>query len=176
MKTNKTILLPVYDSAKSFYNKAKIKTIEQDGQKIILLYSYNSIIASVSSPCKSVLLNKYIIDKNLMTATTLRHLKEFLRQFYENKSYTKKQILKEFYQIYFDFLLVHETNNSTTVTIADRDHLDRATSPDTKKWFKKMFKGHSEKTYTDKTGTHIRASFGDSWAKHDYYFLKNWED
>ena len=38
-------------------------------------------------------------EECLLTQTTLRHLKEFLKQFYKNQEYTKKEILKEFKKI-----------------------------------------------------------------------------
>ena len=63
-------LTPQYDTRKSFYGKARIEETEE----YLKLYSYNTLVA--------------MINKNENTAkvfdsysqTTLRHIKEFLKQ------------------------------------------------------------------------------------------------
>ena len=68
----KTPLLPILTSnAKSFYNKALVETTEH-GEKI--LYSYYVKIATIKD--NQVTLHSPV----LWSATTLRHLKEFLSQ------------------------------------------------------------------------------------------------
>ena len=88
---NKSYLMSLYDSRKSFYNKAYIVRIEN----IIYLYSYNTLVLEVGQDYYK--LNKSIDEKLLFSNTTLRHIKETLKQFYykENKTLTKKEIMKE---------------------------------------------------------------------------------
>ena len=88
---SKSYLVPIYDARKSFYNKAYIVRIGD----LIRLYSYNTLVLEVGKGFYK--LNKSIDEKLLFSSTTLRHIKETLKQFYykENKTLTKKEILKE---------------------------------------------------------------------------------
>ena len=83
-------LLPVYDSKKSFYNKA---IIEEENENI-KLYSYNTLVCTLSH--SDIILNDNIDQSLLFSNTTLRHIKEFLKQFYYNSDHniTKKDLLK----------------------------------------------------------------------------------
>ena len=83
-------LLPVYDSRKSFYNKA---IIEEENENI-KLYSYNTLVCTLSH--NNIILNDTIDQSLLFSNTTLRHIKEFLKQFYFNGDHniTKKDLLK----------------------------------------------------------------------------------
>ena len=63
-------LSPEYDSAESFYGKAKV--LDYGLQK--LLYSYGTHVATISNG--GIILSKEWED----SATTLRHVKEFLKQ------------------------------------------------------------------------------------------------
>ena len=63
-----TELTPIYDSRASFYGKAAVKT---DVDELTLL-SYGTKVATINSVC-AVVYGTY-------SATTLRHIKEFLRQ------------------------------------------------------------------------------------------------
>ena len=74
-------LCPYYDSAQSFYGKAKIIEIEND----VFLLSYDTIVAFYNRETK----NAKVVDT--YSATTLRHIKEFLRQS-GFKAENKKQI------------------------------------------------------------------------------------
>ena len=78
-------LCPYYDSAKSFYGKAKVIEIEND----VFLMSYDTIVAFFNRDTK--------VAKVISTysATTLRHIKEFLKQS-GFKAETKKQIEKDY--------------------------------------------------------------------------------
>lgn len=76
---------PIYDSAKSFYKKAIVET----NNNIIKLISYNSIVATINLNT-----NKATV-KNTYSQTTLRHIKEFLRQ-HRYKADSKKQILEDY--------------------------------------------------------------------------------
>ena len=78
-------LCPYYDSAKSFYGKAKVIEIEND----VFLISYDTIVAFFNRDTKIA----KVIDT--YSATTLRHIKEFLKQS-GFKAETKKQIEKDY--------------------------------------------------------------------------------
>ncbi len=78
-------LCPYYDSAKSFYGKAKVIEIEND----VFLMSYDTIVAFFNRNTKvAKVIGTY-------SATTLRHIKEFLKQS-GFKAETKKQIEKDY--------------------------------------------------------------------------------
>lgn len=76
---------PIYDNAKSFYKKAIVET----NNDIIKLISYNTIVATIDLNT-----NKATI-KNTYSQTTLRHIKEFLKQ-HKFKAHNKKQILEDY--------------------------------------------------------------------------------
>lgn len=82
-------LKATYDSQASFYNKALVKE-EENGAKA--LYSYNTFVCRVEG-------GKYrlngAIDRDLLFSnTTLRHIKEFLRQELGLENLTKKDLEK----------------------------------------------------------------------------------
>ena len=78
-------LYPCYDSAQSFYGKARVVEIEDD----VFLISYDTIVAFFNRNVRTV----GVIDT--YSATTLRHIKEFLRQ-NGFKAETKKQIENDY--------------------------------------------------------------------------------
>jgi hypothetical protein len=78
-------LCPYYDSAKSFYGKAKVIEIEND----VFLMSYDTIVAYYNRGAKIA----QVFDT--YSATTLRHIKEFLKQS-GFKAESKKQIEKDY--------------------------------------------------------------------------------
>ena len=97
-------LKPLYDHAKSFYKKAIIRKYI-DNRNIIIKYeliSYNTImlIWDYNSLDKEITFNKNLYNYSV---TTLRHLKEFIKQYnhlfimndrlYKKESITKKDIL-----------------------------------------------------------------------------------
>lgn len=61
-------LMPMYDSRKSFYGKAKVIEMENE----IVLQSYDTFVASIKEG--KVTINGFYSN------TTLRHIKEFLKQ------------------------------------------------------------------------------------------------
>lgn len=83
--TEAPILEPRYDARKSFYNKAE--TREENGETI--LSSYGVDVAKIKDG-KVTLLPKWDFSQ-----TTLRHVKEFLRQ-HGFKADSKMQILKDY--------------------------------------------------------------------------------
>lgn len=78
-------LEPKYDNAKSFYGKATVT--ELDALNSILLRSYNTKVAKIKD-------NKAIVY-GTYSMTTLRHIKEFLRQ-NGFEVISKKQIEEEY--------------------------------------------------------------------------------
>ena len=78
----KVQLMPVYENVKSYYGKA---TIIHHSNKI-QLQSYDTIVCELTESGKAVIFGTY-------SSTTLRHIKEFLRQ-YGYKVGTKKELEK----------------------------------------------------------------------------------
>ena len=78
-------LCPYYDSAKSFYGKAKVIEIGNN----VFLVSYATIVAFYNRETKIAQV------VGTFSPTTLRHIKEFLRQS-GFKAETKKQIMKDY--------------------------------------------------------------------------------
>jgi hypothetical protein len=76
-------LSPQYYSAKSFYNKARVI---REGNKLTLR-SYNTDVAKIENGKPKVY--------GTYSQTTLRHIKEFLKQ-NGYKAETSKQILKDY--------------------------------------------------------------------------------
>ena len=68
-------LMPVFDSRQSFYNKAKVVE-KDDGSKV--LYSYYTPVVRIKDG-EAILLHKGYLGWN-SSQTTLRHVKDFLRQ------------------------------------------------------------------------------------------------
>ena len=80
----RTELTTIFDGAKSFYKKAHV---ERNEYGEVFLVSYNTKVAKINSDNEFKILGFY-------SDTTLRHQKEFFRQFYENRSITKKELEK----------------------------------------------------------------------------------
>ena len=114
-KIDVKILKPNYDHAKSFYNKAnlKITSIEcyntnylcnYKTMKKIDLYSYNTLVLTIYKDIKEHKSDVYsLYDGVFYSNTTMRHVKECLKQYYFNKdisiklinnNYSKKEIFK----------------------------------------------------------------------------------
>jgi len=78
-----------YDSRASFYNKAEIEDNEKGK---ITLYSYGSKVCEIEGG--KYRLNGSIKRALLFSSTTLRHIKEFLRQFLNLEGLTKSDLEK----------------------------------------------------------------------------------
>lgn len=78
-------LIPKYDSRKSFYGKAKIE-FSGDTAK---LYSYGTLVAEIKGNIPVVY--------STHSTTTLRHIKEFLKQ-HNFPAESKSQIIKSYKQ------------------------------------------------------------------------------
>lgn len=79
-------LMTRYDARASFYGKAIIK---EDGDTITLI-SYCSEVARLNNGVFEI--NSNIPDYLLYSNTTLRHIKEFYKQFVEYKQLTKSDL------------------------------------------------------------------------------------
>lgn len=108
MKESKKELIPVYENVKSYYNKAEVKRYYNKYNIIIKyeLLSYNTIVLTYKD--SKIKLNKKIDINLLMSKTTLRHIKEFIKQYYylldeetqktlEKNNFSKKTLLELFY-------------------------------------------------------------------------------
>lgn len=80
-------LKPIYDTQKSFYNKAQVEATEST----VTLYSYGTTIMTY---------NKVNDDLTLIwgnwSQTTGRHVNEFLKQYTNINGMSKKEYLKKF--------------------------------------------------------------------------------
>lgn len=108
MKESKKELLPVFENVKSYYNKAEVKKY-YNKYNIITKYellSYNTIVLTYKE--SKLKLNKDININLLTSQTTLRHIKEFIKQYYylldnetqktlEKNNFSKKILLELFY-------------------------------------------------------------------------------
>ena len=96
MESIKRELKPVYDNAKSFYNKAyTITYLENNLVYKMELYSYNTLVLTLTDGVYK--LNTEVPEKLLYSQTTLRHTKDFLKQHYYNHRHeikTKADIIK----------------------------------------------------------------------------------
>lgn len=76
-------LQPLYDGRKSFYGKASVERWTTDKGTQLVLKSYGTVVAKVT-PITSIGVHPSIYDvavnMNALSATTLRHVKEFLAQ------------------------------------------------------------------------------------------------
>lgn len=108
MKESKKELLPVFENVKSYYKKAEVKKYYNKYNVIVKyeLLSYNTIVLTYKE--SKIKLNKNIKKELLTSQTTLRHIKEFIKQYYylldeetkktlEKNSFSKKILLELFY-------------------------------------------------------------------------------
>jgi hypothetical protein len=78
-------LSAIYDSRKSFYGRAKVRTEDNE----ITLISYSTKVVTINTDTKKVTIHGFY------SRTTLRHIKEFLKQ-NGYKADTKAQIEKDY--------------------------------------------------------------------------------
>lgn len=83
IKKEVNIIKPIYDNAKSFYNKCyEIKYL--NNKNIITrydLFSYTTLIMTLKDN-KIIFYDKDINNKDIYSKTTLRHIKEYIKQKY----------------------------------------------------------------------------------------------
>lgn len=169
-----SVLEPKHDTAKSFYNKAKLEQIEiKGGDKVYLLKSYNSIVSAIietKDNYKYFYLNNNIQKELLTSQTTLRHIKEFLKQFLELKEYKKADVIKLANFKNFDFLEVHETNDSITTNIVEYSNYYNCTSPETIKFFRN-FKGYRQTQKQDSNGKYLYTKSIYGYSNYYFYYI-----
>lgn len=75
-------LQPLYDGHKSFYGKAFVERYATNGGTKLVLKSYETIVAIVSPLGEDSGTEVYCVEIGMkyLSATTLRHVKEFLAQ------------------------------------------------------------------------------------------------
>lgn len=108
MKESKKELLPVFENVKSYYKKAEVKKYYNKNNIIVKykLLSYNTLVLTYKD--NKIKLNKNIKKELLTSQTTLRHIKEFIKQYYylldeetkktlEKNNFSKKILLQLFY-------------------------------------------------------------------------------
>lgn len=170
----KSELQPIHDKARSFYKKAEIEQIEiRGGDKVYLLKSYDSIVSAVvetKDNYKWFYLNNLTQKELLTSQTTLRHIKEFYRQFYKAEKITKNELLKLAIFKNFDFLEVHETNDRITANIAEGKNYYNCTSPEARKFFKN-FKGYRQRQKQDSKGKYLYTSSVYGYSNYYFYYL-----
>ena len=69
-------LRPFHTSQKSFYGKAKVIS-DRDGKTLV---SYSTAVARITAKNNGYMIIPYAVIYGTYSATTLRHIKEFLKQ------------------------------------------------------------------------------------------------
>lgn len=110
LRTEFNFLEPKFDNRKSFYGKACC--IDSSGILGIsrTLYSYGTPVCNISLLFEEgtdfskgrVYLNGDVCDSLLFSNTTLRHIKEFLKQ-NGFKAESKKQVINDYKMLYGEF-------------------------------------------------------------------------
>lgn len=133
-----------YDKRQSFYRKANYTKLEYKNCCVYVLKSYESIVAVItkSNNGEWAYINKKVDNDLLYSNTTLRHIKEFFKQFYKNQNYTKKDLMK--YESVVDYVEILESDE-ISLSMCDYYNITNATSPEQKKWFKNVFTNYREK-------------------------------
>lgn len=76
-------LQPLYDGHKSFYGKALVERWDTENGMQLVLKSYGTVVAKVT-PITSIgaypAIYDMAVNMDVLSATTLRHVKEFLAQ------------------------------------------------------------------------------------------------
>ena len=85
-------LSPRYATVKTFHGKARVKEFNNNGKDCFKLYSYNTLVCVIEKDVDTGNDKLYRLDDALYSATTLRHCKEFLRQFSRILEVHKKDI------------------------------------------------------------------------------------
>lgn len=166
-------LLTIYDTRQSFYKKAIVTTLKYENTTTHILKSYDSIVATITK-CENgeyFYINNNICDSLLYSNTTLRHIKEFLKQYYKNIEYKKSDLIKNEYNT--QFLQILEENDGITLYIENYQTLANATSKETTKFFKNAFDGYKEKKEYFNNDVYILTSSKYGFANHYYIKLSD---
>lgn len=96
-------LKPIYENVKSYYGKAIIKEDTDFNKSILELYSYETKVAVIIETFTNDygIIKEVFVTKNNdhLTNTTLRHIKEFLRQDGFNAQ-NKKYIINNYMELH----------------------------------------------------------------------------
>lgn len=105
-----------YDSRQSFYGKAKVD-VKDDGTKI--LYSYGTPVCKITSDNKVVLMSAWNYS-----VTTLRHVKEFLKQ-HGFKAESIKQIRQDYVVESKEVKNNKQINESESIDLTDKEDIKK---------------------------------------------------
>ena len=161
-----------YDSRQSFYKKAFITELKYNNSVVYVLESYETIVAVIteSNNVKWAYVNKKVDKDLLYSNTTLRHIKEFFKQYYKNQDYTKKDLIK--YESVVDYVEILESDE-ITLSMCDYYNIANATSPEQKKWFKNAFTNYREKVERFGNGdVYLLTSYKYGFSNHYYINLE----
>lgn len=175
VKNFRETLQPKFDSRKSFYGKAEFEELETNGgNKIYLLYSYKALVCAIvqeKDKTKWLYLNNNINKALLTSQTTLRHIKEFAKQFYKDQEYTKAELLKLATLKNFDYIEIHETNaHDEQISVADERNYFLTTNSETRRFFK-GFKGYKERKKQDSKGKYLYTSSIYGYSNCYFYYF-----
>lgn len=92
-------LQPIYENVRSYYKKAKVEEYHYNPYSVrdkqLILYSYSLKVATITEKDNKIVAVE-VYDKDLYSATTTRHIKEFFKQ--NNVPFKdKKDIVKRYY-------------------------------------------------------------------------------
>ena len=105
---DKKELKPIYDKRNNFYKKAYV--VFNNNNNIYFLSSYNTFVAYINEDGEVFITDN---DKHL-THTTLRHIKEFLKQ-NSIKAESKKQILNDYKRVFIEQKPMEVQNNENII-------------------------------------------------------------
>jgi hypothetical protein len=84
-----------FDSRASFYRKAMVKLFNHNGKECYKLYSYKTLVMVIEKDVDTGENKVYRLeDDDLYSYTTMRHCREFAKQFADVEQLTKKDLLK----------------------------------------------------------------------------------
>lgn len=93
-------LQTIYDTKKSFYGKATVKTYKDNEATLLNLYSYDTLVCQVVKNYNGESESRYVLNSAvqkdlLFSHTTLRHIKEFLQQNMTAKDTQYNELIKK---------------------------------------------------------------------------------
>lgn len=166
-------LFPRYDSRQSFYRKAYVTELQYNDCVVYVLKSYDTIVAVVTDnkETKWAYVNQKISKDLLYSNTTLRHIKEFFKQYYKYKDYKKSDLMK--YESIVDYVEILESDD-ISLSMCGYGNIANATSPQQKKWFKNAFENYREKVERFCNGdTYLITSYKYGFSNHYYINLES---
>lgn len=152
---------------KAYLEKWTFKGLEVP-EKITFLYYKGFCISCI---IKGEYKSHYINNKNkyFLKNSDFEKIKEFYKQETEKDTKpTKRELLKNFSFVDFDFLAVHETDQNTYSHINTYNNYYKCTSPETSQFFR-GFEGYRQRQKADSLGKYLftRSKYGFS----NYYYF-----